>query len=222
MIFPDIFNSTDVKGFFTTREEGIDKDKIALVSQKSAKKIYLPIQKHTDHVTLLTESMTPLVADAVITKRDDVVIGVQSADCVPILVYERLNSIIAAVHAGWRGTAQGILKKVLNILKNDFSGKAEDVFVAIGPSIMECCYNVGAEVVESIKEATGAGEYTSIVDGRWHVNLVNSNALQAMSCGVEKKNIWRADRCTSCQPDQFFSFRKTGTKQRQGAFITLV
>src|SRR5208283_2572572 len=106
-VVPDIFKSRAVRGVFTTKAVNGDIKAISKIVNVPLTHIYLPIQEHTDRVMVLDYDLQPQIADAVITRRRGVLMGVQVADCVPILLYDEKKGAIGAVHAGWKGTAGG-------------------------------------------------------------------------------------------------------------------
>ncbi|MBF0458454.1 MAG: peptidoglycan editing factor PgeF [Nitrospirae bacterium] len=222
LIYPDILIGLGITAFFTDKTVGIDKTKFAL-PQGHEPILYMPVQQHTGTVIVLRRGSDldmERVGDAVVTDRDDVIIGVRTADCVPVLLYDASAGAAGAVHAGWRGTAKGILMAAINTLTEEFGSKPEDILIAFGPSIHGCCYEVGGEVVEAVTSASGRGDYTLEKDGRMYVDLVSANTTQALSLNVPKENIWASDSCTSCCSEHFNSFRKEGTRRgSQGAFI---
>ncbi len=215
IIYPEIFN---IKAFFTGKAPGVDTETLKKLSGK--KHIYFPVQKHTGKVITLDSDMTPKIADAVITKRKDILIGVQVADCVPILLYDRKRNVIGTVHAGWRGTAKGILKNTIKEMTIRYNSKPEDIIIAMGPAIRWCCYHVGDDVLEAVKKETGSGEYHTVRDGKYCLDLPSANKYQALSTGISEKNIWIFEECTYCYPEKFHSYRYSkGTTGRQGGFI---
>ncbi len=221
LIYPDIFES-HATAFFTGKSPGADVGRISETASIDAHKIYFPIQKHTDKIIVLDFDMSPKIADAVITSRKDVLLGVQAADCVPILLYDRAKSVIGTVHAGWRGTSSEILKKTIATMKDRFGSSVSDMLAAIGPSIRGCCYQVGHDVFESVAKATGNGEYHVYKGDVLCVDLAAANRYQAMSMGIPSQNIWTSGECTHCRPDRFYSYRYSkGSTGRQGGFIRL-
>ncbi|MBF0466277.1 MAG: peptidoglycan editing factor PgeF [Nitrospirae bacterium] len=225
LIYPEIFRHNEAEGFFTDGSRGLKIQDVA----DSSKPLYMPLQKHTDVVVVLRKGSslpTPgTVADAVITDRDDIITGVQSADCVPILVFDRKRRVTGSIHAGWRGTAKGILSNVLRQFFSEFKSDAADVLIAIGPSIRGCCYEVGEEVISAVISASGEGDYiyTQPTGGK-HIDLSVANKLQALRLGVNPENIWISPDCTYCV-SKYHSYRRaqkqnTVTTGRQGAFIT--
>ena len=219
LIFSEIFNG-GVTAFFTGKDPGADLDEIAGMLGIKEEKIYLPIQKHTDKIVLLESLREASIADAVVTKEAGVLIGVQAADCVPVLIHEREKGVIAAVHAGWRGTAACILKKTLSMIMERYVCGPKSLYVAIGPSIKGCSYAVDHEVNDAVKRATGEGNYYSKKGEKFFLDLSSANRYQALSLGIPEANIWVSDECTYCNPDKFYSYRYArGSTGRQAAFI---
>jgi len=182
--------------------------------------IYFPVQRHTDRIHVLESDLKPIIADAVLTEKKGVLIGVQVADCVPVLLYDVHNSVIGAVHAGWRGTAGEILRNTINVMKDMFRSSAKDILIAMGPSIRQCCYEVGDDVMTAIRRATGKGTYCFSREGRCFIDLLAANRIQALSTGIPEDNIWHSGECTCCNPDRFYSYRFTkGHAGRQCGFI---
>lgn len=155
-------------------------------------------------------------ADAAITTRSDVAVAVKAADCVPILLAHP-GGAVAAVHAGWRGTAQGIAGKTVTDLAAAAGGSVGDIVAAIGPSVGPCCYEVGAEVREMFHVA---GFAETDLD-RWflpaasvratHVlDMWRSNRDQLIAAGVDPANIHVAGLCTATHSDWLWSYRREG------------
>ncbi|MEJ2697582.1 MAG: peptidoglycan editing factor PgeF [Candidatus Sulfobium sp.] len=219
LIFPENLKGR-VSAFFTGKSPGADTGEIARTLKAGEGTFYLPIQKHTDKVMVLESSREPKIADAVITRETGVIVGVQVADCVPILVYDPKREVMGAVHAGWRGTAEGILRNVVRTMTERFRTDAKDVLVAIGPGIRWCCYEVGYDVVRAVGRATGEGDYVLLKGEKYCLDLPTANKYQALSMGVPEAGIWISGECTFCNPDKYFSYRYAkGSTGRQGGFI---
>ncbi len=219
IIEPPILNFPGVNAFFTDRSIN-DISDVSRVMNIPLNSIYAPLQKHTATVHVLRSDLKPVIADAVITDKKGVLIGVQTADCVPILLYDKNRFIVGAVHAGWRGTAKEILRNTIKAMQEQFQSSAGDVFVAIGPSIRECCYEVGSDVKSDVLRATGDGAYFRSNGDKYFIDLSFANRLQALSMGVPQKNIWQSAECTYCNPGRFYSYRHAkGSTGRQGGFI---
>jgi len=223
LIYPDIF-SNDVKAFFTTRVLGANIKKICSFLSIEKENVFLPIQKHTSKVFVLESDLKPDIADAVITKREGVLIGVKVADCVPILLHDRRKSVIGSVHAGWRGTAAQIIKKTIIKMEECFFSSPKDIDIALGPSIRWNCYEVEKAVKDSIYEATGDGAYfRKKANGKYCIDLASANIHQALSIGVLKEHIWITDECTYCSPHSYYSYRYgKDSRGRQGGFIGIL
>ncbi|MBI4687566.1 MAG: peptidoglycan editing factor PgeF [Nitrospirae bacterium] len=211
---------SQINAFFTTKAPNGNLGGLLNTIGVSKDNVYIPVQKHTNEAVILESNMEPVVADAVLTKREGVIIGIQVADCVPVLLYDKKKAVIGAVHAGWRGTAGGILKNTISAMHERFGSLTEDIMIAIGPSIRECCYMVGEEVINAVSAVTGEGDYYRRHNGKYIIDLSLANRLQALSLGVPEKNIWQSGECTSCNPQKFHSYRYTnGAAGRQGGFI---
>lgn len=215
MIFPNIFDG-HAMGFFTTRAMG------SYIEDITGRKVYFPIQKHTDTVIELDPDLTPKEGDAVITDRANVILGVKVADCAPILIFDTHRFVIGAVHAGWRGTAKGILKKTISTLEARYRSRPEDLLLAIGPSIGQCCYEVDQDVADAVVHETGPGDYLIKKGDKSMLDLQRANKLQAIRLGVPEGQIEAIGECTSCQSDKYFSYRRDkDANGRQGGFISL-
>lgn len=184
--------------------------------------ICLPKQKHTDKVHILESDIEQVTADAVITSRKNILIGVKVADCVPILLFDNERKVMGAVHAGWRGTSSGILKNSIETMQKKFNSRPEDIKAAIGPSIKGCSYEVDKDVMSAVMSASGEGDHIRKADDKYFIDLSVANRLQALSTGVPEHNIWLSDECTFCNPEKFYSYRYSGNAAgRQGGFIVM-
>lgn len=219
IIVPGIFDSS-VKAFFTKKPIGVNTDEICRIYSINKEKVYLPIQKHTDIIQLISGDLNLKVADAVITAVKGLLIGIKVADCIPILISDSKNSVVGAVHAGWRSTALCILKKTIQSMIQYFHSDPSYIKIALGPGIRWSCYCVGYEVKEAICKATGEGEYCFQRDGKYFIDLPNANMYQAISMGIPDENIWISNECTYCNPREFYSYRyDKSLKGKQGGFI---
>lgn len=221
LIFPELFNQQPVRAFFTGKDPGIEPKKVSRIGGIDEEAIYTPVQQHTSEIIIVGSDLSPVVADAVLTEREGLMIGIHVADCVPILLYDKKKHFIGAVHAGWRGTSAGILIKTIKTMVEEFSSEPSDILLAMGPSIRWCCYGVGQEVVEAVEGATGTGEYVLFRDGKYCLDLPSANMHQAIRMGVRPENIWISGICTYCEHERFYSYRFSRDKGRQGGFIVM-
>jgi YfiH family protein len=217
-------NRSDVRAFFTTKAlHEVKRDTERTLAEKfdlSADRIYLPVQEHTNKVHIIEAGSKPVVADAVITSTKNLLIGVLVADCVPVLLYDREGEVIGAVHAGWRGTAGRILPDAIEMMRERFRSSPANISVAIGPSIGQCCYEVGEDVRERVMDATGDGGVFLMKNEKCFADLSFANKIQALDAGVPEESIWLSGECTCCNPKKYHSYRYSGEKAgRQGGFI---
>lgn len=222
-ILPSNIALPEAMAFFSTKTASdINIEKLLLEELCIDADIYIPIQKHTDKVHVLESEMERVIADAVITARKNVLIGIKVADCVPILLCDKKAGVIGAVHAGWRGTAAGILKRSIEAMQREFNCLPENIMTAIGPSIKGCSYEVDDNVMNAVRSASGDGGYIKEAGEKYFIDLSHANRLQAVSSGVPVENIWLSDECTFCNAEKFHSYRHSGENAgRQGGFIMM-
>jgi YfiH family protein len=145
------------------------------------------------------EGRATVEADGLMTAASGVLLGVQAADCVPVLVADTRLRVVAAFHAGWRGTVSGIVEKGVAQMQAQFGSKAEDLVGAVGPSIGACCYTVGDEVRERFHEAYAyAAELFAMRETGLHLNLHEANRRQLLSAGLGPDAIAVVGECTAC------------------------
>lgn len=143
--------------------------------------------------------------DALVTDRIGKSIGVRTADCVPILMLDCRKRALAAIHAGWRGTAEGITECAVEQMRADFQTDPGDLYAAIGPCIRPCCYEVGEEV--AARFASLFPEW-SAETGKRNIDLAEANRRQMTKAGVKRERIFDCCLCTACEAAQLFSHRR--------------
>jgi YfiH family protein len=185
-------------------------------------------------------------ADGLMTDEPGLLLGVQTADCVPVLVADRKRRAVAAFHAGWRGTVQRIVESGVGRMRLEFGSQPEDLMAAIGPGIGACCYAVGDEVLSGFESqfAYARELFREVYDSEpvrtrypmlfltqrapghseigpsLHLNLVEANRRQLLAAGVKPKAIKVIGGCTCCQPELFFSHR--GSQGRAGRMMAVI
>lgn len=183
--------------------------------------LVLPNQTHSSTVKTITSDYVSAgtserkrflnETDAVITNLQGVCIAIKTADCIPILFFDQKLKVVAAVHAGWRGTAQSIVLKTINKMAEDFGSEASGLFVGIGPSISQAFYEVGEEVWGQFSpefyHETNPGKADKRLLDLWSANLD-----QLIAAGIPENQIESAKICTWSDRDQFFSARRDGSK----------
>ena len=168
--------------------------------------------------------------DALMTNEEGVILTAFSADCVPILFYDKGHRAIASCHSGWRGTHGRILARVIEAMQREFSSKPEEIYIAIGPSICKNCYEVSEDVGEAflgafpaLREMTkNASPIERVSEEKFHIDLWELNRWIALENSIPAENISISGYCTMERPDLFFSHRYSqGKRGVQGAFIGL-
>ena len=150
--------------------------------------------------------------DALVTRTRALPVAVQVADCVPLLLWDPVQGVVAAVHAGWRGTVSKVVEATLADMAKRAGTDASDVRAAIGPSIGGCCYEVGPEVADSLAHAFDEDDFLACGDGeRPRVDLARANHAALRRAGVRAESISRVGGCTSCS-SQFYSWRRDGPR----------
>jgi YfiH family protein len=147
--------------------------------------------------------------DALITNKGGLVVSVRTADCYPILLADPVSRAVAAVHAGWRGTAALIVRETLSRMRDEFGTKPANVIAAIGPGIGVCCYEVGEEVARHFGRPTA---------GR--IDLAKANHHQLQEAGVPLEHIHANGACTFCEARRFHSYRRD--KDAAGRMISFI
>jgi polyphenol oxidase len=156
------------------------------------------------------EYATPAVleGDGLITNEPGILLGIQTADCIPILVADRKNQAVAAFHAGWRGTVAGIVEQGVKRMNAEFGSQPADLIAAIGPGIGPCCYTVGEEVRSQFRSNFSyADELFREVDSALYLDLPEANRRQLLAAGLDSASIVLTGECTGCATDRFFSHR---------------
>ena len=149
-------------------------------------------------------------ADGMLTAEQDVFLGVLTADCVPILVVAPERRLVAAIHAGWRGSLAGIVSKTVKLFLDQHHVSPADLEVALGPSIDACCYEIHEDVAKPLMEQWGrlAEGAIEMRDQKTYLHLRNLNQAILRDAGVPQNQIFQIGPCTSCSTADFFSYRK--------------
>ena len=155
--------------------------------------------------------------DAIITNKKNLFVAVSIADCCPVLIYDRKNQAVAAIHAGWRGTVSKIVSETLTSMKENFGTEAQNIMAYIGTCISEKSFEVGEEVAtqfdpEFISDTANSEKY--------YINLKAANLKQLLDFGVDKEEIEISPYCTILNNDEYFSYRKEG--KESGRMLAII
>jgi YfiH family protein len=181
-------------------------------------------QVHGDHIIEIQDKTLKEAGDAdgMITGERDIYLGVLTADCVPILYVAPKRKLVAAVHAGWRGTLAGIADKTVRLFKSRYDVEAHDLEIALGPSIGPCCYEAKEDVTIPLMKTWGRLTTPSVQvrEGKSFVNLRRLNRDILRASGVPGNQLFQVGPCTSCATGDFFSYRRERSETgRQISFI---
>jgi YfiH family protein len=195
-------------------------------------------QVHGEHVQKITEKERGRGAekyadaipetDALITDVPNTPIGVFTADCVPIFLYDPERIAIGIVHAGWRSTVRGIARKTVARMSDEYGSNPAHMWAAFGPSIGPCCYEVGQDVFDAFNQGTepisssmgrpeggtiwAQSPKGSVPNAKWYLDLWFANSLQLQACGLNTDQVINPRICSACNADDYFSARKHGAR----------
>jgi YfiH family protein len=201
-----------------------------LATAVAAQAVVMVTQVHGNRVIVVTDMKTlpsrETEADAIVSRMPGIAIAIRAADCVPVLMADRATGAVAAVHAGWRGTAAQVAPAALREMAQAFGTRPQDVVAAVGPSIGPCCYEVGSELVDAF---AAAGHERYLID-RWfatpppprgsrerqrlRLNVSLANRDQVVLAGVPEAQIFDSGLCTAMHLDVLTSYR--AEKERAG------
>ena len=179
------------------------------------KQIHSDIVVDVDDTSAASEAVA---GDAGVTALRGVILAVQTADCVPVLVADIEGRAVAAIHAGWRGTAAGIVKIAVTRIIEKFHIDPKSLHAVIGPHIGVCCYEVGEDVVQAMPDASAVE--TREEWSKPHVNLASANRRQLIDAGIPETHIETSSLCTKCREDLFHSYRRDG--KRMGHLLSVI
>lgn len=183
-----------------------DRIEFAKILKLDHKNIVIPEQIHSNKVVYCTKAGNIIGTDGIITNKKDLTLSIQVADCIPIYLYDDQNQNIGLVHAGWRGVTSGIIDKSIEKMK-ELNSKSIDIKVLLGPSIRQCCFEIGPEVGKLFN-----GKFQKIGKGnRPHLDLQSIVIDKLINMNIQYKNIIDIKKCTCCS-EKYHSFRRDGDK----------
>lgn len=195
--------------------------KLADAANVSIERLLIPYQTHEDKIVDVDQDFLQLSneeqisrlngVDALITHQKGVCIGVTTADCVPILLFDPEKKVLAAIHAGWKGTVQDIGAKAVKQMIDQYGCKPENILAGIAPSISPEVFEVGDEVGEVFEDAgfdLSSISFRNPKTNKLYIDLWAANKVQLLDLGILAANIETAEMCTYNDADRFFSARR--------------
>ena len=228
--------STEREGYFSNGSEGMSQgaygglnlchyvnDELAHVDENRAlfcsyhgierERLFVPRQTHSRNVKRAEMGIDLEETDGLICNLHGACIGVNTADCLPVLIYDPTHHAAAAIHAGWRGLASRIVTNGIEMMMRNFASVASDLVCAVGPAISSEIYEVGDELKPQFAKAGFPIEEIFIDRADWsksHLSLQRAVRWELLECGVKENNIEISDVCTYQNSDKYFSARRLG------------
>ena len=224
-----------VTAFSTTRRGGFSKgnygefninrycgDNVESISQNRALlcgllgiddcRLLMPHQVHETEIVAVNETTREAElegVDALMTNIPGICIGVSTADCIPVLLYDKTHRAVCAIHAGWRGTVKRIVEKAIAAMTSTYSTRPADIQAQIGPGIHVESFEVGDEVYEAFaNDGFEMGTISRKVGQKWHIDLPECNRQQLLASGVPAAQVDVSPICTYQHPETYFSARR--------------
>lgn len=200
-----------------------NKEILCQILEITSEKLVIPFQTHGTEIREIDETFFQLSTeekgdflngiDAIFTRLPQVCIGITTADCVPLVIFDPIQKVIAAAHAGWRGTCGRIAEKTVMSMVEKYNCKPSDILVTIGPSISAQVYEIGNEVAENFELAGfDTHEIIKMRDQKIYLDLWKANQQSLKKAGIHEENIEISGICTFTNHEQFFSARRLGIK----------
>ena len=207
----DLFRSDRIRAAFSLRsfhhKRPDDRGGLSTLVGLNPNHVVKPKQVHSAEVKFVYTPGEIAATDALISKSNSIVLSIQVADCIPLFLADPLNGIIGLVHAGWRGIEKRIISDTVNIMVQK-GGSRKEIIAFMGPSIRQCCFEIGPEVSKKFP-------IDCLINGnqdRSFLDLQQVATNQLIDSQVLDKNILSSEECTKCNPDKYFSYRRSGTK----------
>jgi len=210
------------------KKEIIENRKVIASFLKSDKNLHFIVanQTHSDHIKIISkketkgwEGLEDAVedCDALITNEKGIMLTILTADCVPVLLYDNEKKVVAAVHAGWKGTKAKIVAKTVLKMNEIYACEPKHIKAGIAPAIGSCCYEVGEDVAKHFFDTPDG--YRKVSE-KYMLDLPFINKKQLLDVGLKEENIEMSDICTACEVDRYFSYRKE--QGCSGRFMSMI
>lgn len=238
LTIPELEKVSGMLHGFTTRQDGFgsraggvrhvqDWDAVAQAFDIHMDRVVTVSQVHGENIITVDDlnylKIRDAHADAMITAIPGIAIGVETADCVPILLFDPIKPAVAAVHAGWKSTVKKIVQKTVHRMSEKFKTDPAKLIAMIGPAIGPECYEVDDPVMGPVSEAFSFWKQVAAPrsNDKWSLDLVKANRLELIQIGLAEKNIHSLGMCTSCRKDLFYSYRAEGRTGRMLSAIMI-
>ena len=215
----DLFRSDRIRAAFSLRsfhhKRPDDRGGLSSLVGLNPNHVVKPKQVHSAEVKFVYTPGEIAATDALISNSNSIVLSIQVADCIPLFLADPLNSVIGLVHAGWRGVEKNIIPDTINRMVQK-SASIEGMIAFMGPSIRQCCFEIGPEVSKKFP-------IDCLIKGnrdRSFLDLQRVATNQLLGSQLLEKNIFSSDECTKCNPDKYFSYRRSGSKA--GRMIAII
>ncbi|MFQ6606593.1 MAG: peptidoglycan editing factor PgeF [Fidelibacterota bacterium] len=217
--YSSYFRTSGFKAAFSLRSFSVRRtslrEAVAHAVELDPSKLVIPEQVHSNRVTIVSRPGSYAMTDGVLTNNPQLVLTIQVADCIPMFILDPVTPCFGLVHAGWRGVAEGIGHQTIERLR-DLAAPLDQVRFLLGPSIRLCCFEVGEEVATQFPR-----QYIKREKGqRPHVSLQAALIAQLRQHGVRENQLKDVQKCTYCNSEEYFSYRREGT--RAGRMIGIV
>lgn len=180
-----------------------------------------PKQIHGTTVACVdTRNFYPIVEDVDGLVSNGRSLSLISADCAPLLAVDPYTNILGVAHAGWKGTIGGIARNLIGMMVKQ-GANVPNICVSIGPCIGFSCYTVSSDRAEQFQKKYGVGDIVKKIDSAWHIDIAEANVRELCNAGVRKTNIDVINRCTSCNNNTLFSYRKD-TDESYGEMVGVI
>ena len=190
---------------------GMNKEEVFLVRQVHGNVVY-----DLKDAWASSSQVADVSADAIITRLVGKPIGVLTADCIPVVVFDSNLKVAGVIHAGRKGTALGIVSQTIRAMQTIYGSDPKDIHMEMGPGIGVCCYEVDQNCLEPFKKFYP--DWTRLAkpssSNKFMLDLFLANAEDARMAGIEPNHLSHTGVCTSCQATRFFSYRREGTTGR--------
>lgn len=243
LIESELFRSIGIKAFFTERQGGVslppydalnfghnigdDENAVSTNMERLIHHANLKTEPHQakqvhgiEHLNCSgSGGMHNHEADILITSESNIPIAVRTADCLPVLLADPVAKVVTAVHAGWRGTAQRVAVRAIELMQRQ-GATLENIYATLGPSIGPCCFEIDPGTANLLSVSVSGAALAIEQREKPHANLAAINIMQLKEAGLIDEHIESKHTCTKCHPEQFYSYRRD--QGRAGRHLAVV